>query len=890
MNNNLEKQLEKELERFLKENWKAVVPVGLFIGAGLLLNRYSNFLLNYYNTILPSVEKGLKIAGVTFSVFLILLVVRAYIVRKNEKKRYGYYQLLPRADEEVNGTDVNYLLQQLASVKRGQKKRIMRGQAWLHFLVHRDESNISFFIGCPGDLKNEFIQTFKNTYPKAEIHYVENVPLPKKFAFAGRMAVKKHRIKQWFPFASYTGGDQVANLLAYLPTNSWMSLAFQPVSKKQIGKKLFRAEKMMKKDRKYTEMFSFQKEQFKDITSRLTGRDHVYRVALSVAGDGKKRRDIIKTTGKTIATILNNKNQLYFKRHITPITFCPRPTTKLLTLTNNELANLLHLPDMKHHIAENILKLEQGQRHLDNKTLNDGVTVGYNLHPLHQEREVKISYNQLTEHAFLTGATGSGKSSLLIMALQSLINEWLKGNKKTPGFTLLDPAAATARTLLNRLMKAEQDGKKVPWEKVVYVSYQNEDFPVSINLLQKNKGENTDTVVQNAMSLFKTIYSADRTRIDKYLSNTLTILVEDVENHHVLSINRFMTDPPFRNKIISRCTDELLRDFWRKADPKELKAVATDIYSRLNQFEQSMFMRRVFGQSSQDLEIKKYMDEGYLVLLDIQGMGRVNTQFILGHLINQYHQICQRRRPYASREHLLIVDESHLGQVPVLEKIIAEDRKFNLALVLATQYFNQYQDWLKQAIDGNVQNIFTGMQGGAEAKIIAEVLMKKQFKSDLIAALPNNTAAILTKAEDKTLTTCLVKTTPPYLYLPDGSIAKYKNEQDIKIVEDWIDIKAKELQQNIGRPAAEIDKEINKYFNFAQEKNDEFFHENNKNKGGPENLDTEEKTCVEQLPLTSRDSDIIEESSSYCLRDEEKKIKEPKEEGKGEVETEDSFF
>lgn len=890
MNNNLEKQLEKELERFLKENWKAVVPVGLFIGAGLLLNKYSNSLINYYNIILPTLQNGLQIASVIFGVFLMLLVLRTYIVRKNEKKRYGYYQLLPRANEEVNGTEVNYLLRQLASVKRGRRKRLIRGQAWLHFLVHKNDSNISFFIGCPGDLKNEFIQTFKNTYPNAEIHHVKDIPLPKRTAFAGRMAVKKHRIKQWFPFAAYSGGDQVANLLAYLPTNAWMSVAFKPVSKRQIGKKLFRAEKLMKKDRKYSEMFSFQKEQYKDITSRLTGKDHVYKVALSVAGDGKKRRDIIKTIGKTIATILNNKNQLYFKRHITPITFCPRPTTKLLTLTNNELANLLHLPNMKHHISEHVIKLEQGQRHLDNKTLSNGVTVGYNLHPLNQEREVKISYNQLTEHAFLTGATGSGKSSLLIMALQSLIDEWLEGNKKTPGFTLLDPAAATARTLLNRLMKAELDGKKVPWQKIVYVSYGNEDFPVSINLLQKNEGENTDTVVQNAMSLFKTIYTADRTRIDKYLSNTLTALIDDTENHHVLSINRFLMDAPFRNKIISRSRDEILKDFWKKVDVKELRSVATDIYSRLNTFEQSMFMRRVFGQSAQDLDIKKFMDEGYLVMLDIKGMSRINTQFILGHLINQYHQICQRRRPYSSREHLLIIDESHLGQVPILEKIIAEDRKFNLALVLATQYFNQYQDWLKQAIDGNIQNIFTGMQGGAEAKIIADVLMKKQFNSNLIASLPNNTAAILTKGEDKTLTTCLVKTTPPYLYLPNGDIAKYKDEQDIKIVEDWIDIKARELQQNIGRPANKIDEEINAYFGFTQKKNDEFFFEDNQTKGGPENVQMKEKTCVEQLPLTSPDSDIIEESSSYCLRDEEKKIKEPKEERKGEVETEDSFF
>lgn len=65
------------------------------------------------------------------------------------------------------------------------------------------------------------------------------------------------------------------------------------------------------------------------------------------------------------------------------------------------------------------------------------------------------------------------------------------------------------------------------------------------------------------MALFKTIYPADRTRIDKYLSNALTALIADVDDHHVLSVNKFLTDARFRNKIVNRSRDELLKDFGR---------------------------------------------------------------------------------------------------------------------------------------------------------------------------------------------------------------------------------------------------------------------------------------------------------------------------------------
>lgn len=890
MASNLDRQLEKELEKFLRENWKGILPVALIIGIGWLLKKYNHSLLNYYFNILTAAEKGIKLGAIVICLILTIVIARYIIVRKNEKKRYKYYRLLPRVGQEVETEKVEYLLKQLASVKRNRRKRLLRGSAWLHFFIYRNNYEISFYLGCPSDLENEFIQVFKNTYPQGEVHRVSEVPLPEKRAFSGRMSVKKHSIKQWFPFTEYKGGDQVGNLLSYLPANAWLSISFTPVSKKRIGKKLFKAEKAMKKEKKYTEMYAFQKEQFKDITSRLTGRDHAFKVAISIAGNGKKRRDIVKTVGKTVSTIMNNKNQLQFKRHINPIQHCPHPKTRFLYLTNRELGNLLHLPNMNHSIAESIPKLEKGQHHLNNETLNTGATVGYNLHPLVQERAVKVSFDQLTEHVFLSGMTGSGKSSLLIMAIQSLLDDWLAGKVNVPGFTMLDPAGATARTILNRLMKAETEGKKVPWNKVIFISYKNGQFPVGMNLLKKNIGEQTDTVVQNAMALFKTIYPADRTRIDKYLSNALTALIADVDDHHVLSVNKFLTDARFRNKIVNRSRDELLKDFWKNVDVKELKSVSADIYSRINHFEQSLLMRRVFGQSAFDLNIQRYMDEGCIVLLDVQGLHRVNTQFIGGHLINQYHQICQRRRPYSSREHLLILDESHLLQFPILEKIIAEDRKFNLALVLSTQFFGQYEDWLKAAVDGNVQNIFTGSQGMTEANFMANVLMKKQFTAELIAGLPNNTAAILTKGSDKSLTTCLVKTTPPYLYMPDGTRARYKNKDDINIVENWIDTKAEELQKRIGRPFCEVDEQINKYYGFSSNNSqNEGFYQESENKGGLRQVKTEEKKCTEQLPLSEEHFDIIEETSVY-LKPTEKKKKESTKEKEGEGKMQDSFF
>ncbi|PFW72137.1 hypothetical protein COL23_25645 [Priestia aryabhattai] len=888
MNNKLDRQLEKELEQFIRQNWKSLVPLASVGGGIWWCQAHDKQLQHVLETTLPYVQTGAIIGGSIGAVILTLSLVRWHIVRKKEKENYRYFRLLPRTEQDVNGQEVHQLIRQLSHTKRGWKNRLLKGREWLQFLIHRDKEGIAFYIGCPKDQQKEVKQAFQNAYPESELHAAV-VSFPSKGSFTGRMRVKNHRIKQWMPFTSYQKGDQIANLLSYMPPDSWISVEFTAESKKKIGKKLFRAEKEMKKDKKMSEMYSFQKEQFKDITGRLHGDNQVFKTSISLAGEGSHRKDIVKSLGRNIAGILNGKNNLLFKRSRQSIQFCPHPRKHLLYLTNNELANLVHLPTMKHQISEHVPKLEKGQQHLDENTLNKGLTVGYNLHPLVKERPVKISFEQLTEHWINSGMTGSGKSSLLIQALQSLIDEWLEKPNQLPGFTFLDPAGTTVRTLLNRLMKAEVEGKTVPWNKVIFLSYKNGDHPIGLNFLHKNPWEDTDTVVNNAMSLFKSVFPGDKTRIDKYLSNTLTALIDDVDHHSVLGVNRFLTDVPFRNTIVKRIQDPILKEFWEKADPKEIKQISSDIYSRVNTFEQSLFMRRMFGQTNWDLPLKKFMDEGYIVLMDIQGFSKQNIQYICGHLVNQYHQVCQKRKPYSSKEHFLIVDEAHLIQIQTMEKIIAEDRKFGLCLGLSTQYLGQFQEWLQKAIDGNVQNIITGSQGYNESLIMAN-LMKKQFEPELIASLPNNHAAILTKNADKTLTTCLVKSELPYMYKPDGSVAKYKDDNDTNIVEAWIDEKAVELQAAIGRSPQEIDEKINEYYGFNGEETEEEFYEDESNQptsttGGNEEVETVviESTEIPDSPM--EEASLIEEES--VIMEEEKNKKETEKEDSKEV---DAFF
>src|SRR5690606_30885782 len=96
-----------------------------------------------------------------------------------------------------------------------------------------------------------------------------------------------------------------------------------------------------------------------------------------------------------------------------------------------------------------------------------------------------------------------------------------------------------------------------------------------------------------------------------------------------------------------------------------------------------------------------------------------DLRLIAGTIITKYHHVAKMRGT-GSRLHTLILDEAHLLQIPVLSKIIAEDRKFGLSLGLSTQYLGQFQDWLMDAVTENVGTILSCTQGDKSAARVSK--------------------------------------------------------------------------------------------------------------------------------------------------------------------------
>lgn len=765
----------------------------------------------------PALKTGILTLFIGVIVTIIFSILRFLFNRNREKNRYQYYQILPHQDQSGNAASILEMVEQIAGYKRPRSIRMIRGREWFQWMVHRDKEGIKFYIGFPQDRKTGILRTIQNAYPDAEIHEATEIQFPSKSAYSGRMVMDYKGIHEVKPLAAFSGKNGIGNLISYMEPGSWIDITFSPSSPYQLMRKIKISQKKMKKyHSRISDMDSFEKADLKSISKRLSGRDKVFTVAVSIASDSKHDGGVVQSIATTLGSIMNDENGLSIRRFRNAVERNPYPFAYKMDWIGRELSNLLQLPSPNHGIFEEVPHLQQGERALEKSEMNNGITVGYMKHPIVKKRLVKVPYNIFREHWFMSGKTGSGKSSEILMILQSMIDDWANDPKSAPGFTLFDPAKETALTVISRLKKAESEGITIPWDKVHYISLTKDEHPLALNLLHKASGELDDTVKNNIVNIIDTAFdTSNAPRAMRWIENAILALLQDGKSHSILGINRMFQDPKFRVKVINNIKDPILREEWLSYNLKDTDATLDAIRTRMQPFQSSLYMRRMFGQTKFGLNLRKWMDEGHLVLIDMKDVDDTNIALTVGHMVTQYHQTAIKRQS-GSKLHMLLVDEAHLAQIPIMDTIVAFDRKFGLGLGIITQYMDQLKPFLKKAIKGNMGTILSGTQGDESAAQV-ESMTGGRFNAQYVQNLPSNTVAVFTK--DKVggvnkITTCTVETEPPFVYKENGDAANYQDQKEMTSTFNWLESIALDLQKRDGEHYKKVDESIQSYLGY----------------------------------------------------------------------------
>jgi len=199
-----------------------------------------------------------------------------------------------------------------------------------------------------------------------------------------------------------------------------------------------------------------------------------------------------------------------------------------------------------------------------------------------------------------------------------------------------------------------------------------------------------------------------------------------------MHILRILVDDAFRDEVITHIKDPLVLKFWKNEfmarQPRQREEAIAPITNKIGQFLSSSVVRNIFGQPNSRLNLRKAMDEGKIILINLSKgkIGEDNAAMIGSLLVTKFQIDAMSRADtgYMQRKDFyLYIDEFQNFATSSFTTILSEARKYKLSLIVANQFTSQLLPEIKDAIFGNIGTIISFTLGHDDASI-----MSAQFK------------------------------------------------------------------------------------------------------------------------------------------------------------------
>lgn len=354
--------------------------------------------------------------------------------------------------------------------------------------------------------------------------------------------------------------------------------------------------------------------------------------------------------------------------------------------------------------------------------------IGYKVASAAHRDEGYLIPDVRSRHIALFGKSGVGKTNL--MRNMILWDVW-----NGSGVTVIDPHGQLVDELLEHIPRSRTND-------VIYFKPSDIERVGSLNILAKVPPQFQPLVVSSIVSTFKTIWANAWGQQSEYLlTNFCFALIAQEEDTSLLDILRLITDADYRHKIFSRLDDGILRSFYHtyehEWDAEQRARASAPLLNKVSAFATNPLLRAVIGQNRSSFDFRAVMDGRKILLCDLsKGALGSDISALLGSLITTRLYLAALSRqdvPEQEREaHYFYIDEVHNFTHGIdLAAILAEARKYRLALTVATQTLGQlrkHNDDIVPAIFGNCGTLASFRVSGDDASILA-----KEFASDVIA-------------------------------------------------------------------------------------------------------------------------------------------------------------
>jgi hypothetical protein len=365
------------------------------------------------------------------------------------------------------------------------------------------------------------------------------------------------------------------------------------------------------------------------------------------------------------------------------------------------------------------------------------------------------------------GKTGTGKSTMIA---NMAINDMKNGE----GMAVIDPHGDLCDILLDYIPSHRIND-------VAYLDPSDIEYPFHLNPLEMKNEAYRELIASGIVSIFYKLYHYSwGPRLEYILRNTILTLLH-VPNSTLLQVPELLTDERYRERIVEKLDDRVLRNFWvnefAKMSPQMKSEAVSPILNKVGQFLSSQTIRNIVGSPTSTVDLEEMMNQGKIVIVNLsQGKLGEDNSALLGAMIITKMQLAAMNRVYVGeserRDFYLYVDEFQNFATQSFIKILSEARKYRLNLALANQYIGQIEEEVQSAIFGNAGSMVTFSVGAADARLMSREFGEKYEEAELVGL--GNYQIVLKLAIDNHTTSPFSATTLP--------LPKSRNQNREKVI------------------------------------------------------------------------------------------------------------
>jgi hypothetical protein len=420
--------------------------------------------------------------------------------------------------------------------------------------------------------------------------------------------------------------------------------------------------------------------------------------------------------------------------------FFPQESNRTI-LNSVELATLFHFPDQKHTPTSQLERQASKQVDGPNNVSSTGLLLGFNeFRGL--KKEIRLSEDDRRRHMYIVGQTGTGKSVLLEnLALQDMLDG--------KGFAFVDPHGDTAEKILSMVPKERT-------EDVIYFSPGEMEYPIGLNLFEYQYPEQRDFLIQEAINMLYKLYDPQHQgimgpRYEHMFRNAALTIMAGPDGGTFVDIPKLFSDKQYLNNKLKYVTDHTVLDFWLKEVPGSERSndygeVKSWFVSKFGAFLSNEMMRNVIGQTKSGFDIRKVMDEGKILLVNLSKgkTGELNAKLLGMIFVMKFYAAAMGRANVPEnerRDFTLYVDEFQNFSTETFSDILSEARKYHLSLVVANQFIGQLTEEIRDAVFGNVGTVLSLRTGATDADFLVK-FFSPTFETDDLVKMPNYNAIV----------------------------------------------------------------------------------------------------------------------------------------------------